>query len=107
MDSGSQIKEEYFTLQNLALGEQQTISTHTMSTQSTLVQHFIPLSSNQKKKFLQEEFTTSQLSKEAIHSQNKHPSFPKSKQQFTKESLFPLIPRQQVLSTLSYLFKPQ
>ena len=107
MTSGSQTKEEYFTLKNLAIGKKQTLSTHTISAQNTLAQHFILLSSNQKKKFLQEESTTLQPSKEAIHLQNKHLSFPKSKQQFTKESLFPLTLSQQALSNPSYPFKPQ
>jgi len=58
-----------------------------MSAQSTSAQHSIPPLSSQKKKYLQEEFTISQLSKEVTHSQNNPLSFPKSKQQSTKELL--------------------
>jgi len=107
MTSGSQTKEEYFIPQSLALGKIRTLSTHIISTQNTLAQHFILLSNNWKKKSLQEEFITLQPSKEAIRSQNKHLSFPKLKQQFTKESLFLLIPPQQALFTPNYPFKPQ
>jgi len=90
------------------LGEKQTLSTHITSTQNTIAQHSTLLSGDhQTKKYLQEEFTTSQPSKEVTRSQNKLLSFPKSKQQSNKASLFLLILPQPPLFNLSYPSKPQ
>ena len=78
----------------LAGGTKQIHSTQITSTQSTSVRHFILPLSNNKKKFLQEEFITSQLFKEATRSSPRNPSFPKSKLLLNKASPFPLIPPQ-------------
>jgi len=74
---GPQTKQQLSgVVPTLVGGTNQTHNTQTMSVQNTFAQCFILPLSNQKKKYLQEEFTTSQLSKEATHLQNKLLSSP-------------------------------
>jgi len=96
-------KQNYNTTETSVGGEKQIYNTQTTSAQNTLAQHFIPPSSNHHmKKYLQEESTTSQPSKEVTHSQDKNLSFLKLNQQSNKAILFLLTPPPPLLFIPSY-----
>jgi len=101
-------KQNYKETETLVGGKKQIHSIRTMLVQNILAQHStLLLSNHQTKKFLQEEFTTLQPSKEATCSQNKNLFFPKLKQQSTKALISLLTLPQQPLSPPSYLSEPQ